>query len=57
MAMVDSGATHNFVADPVTKLLGLELSSYSSRIKAVNSEAKPIQGMSDVMMEVGTWKG
>ncbi|KAK4423142.1 hypothetical protein Salat_1896900 [Sesamum alatum] len=42
MAMVDSGATHNFVADYEIQMLGLSLTQYSSRLKAVNLEAKPI---------------
>ncbi|KAL0386157.1 UNVERIFIED_CONTAM: hypothetical protein Sradi_3010000 [Sesamum radiatum] len=42
MAMLDTGATHNFVADQEIQKLGLTLAQHSSRIKAVNSEAKPI---------------
>ncbi|KAL0345421.1 UNVERIFIED_CONTAM: hypothetical protein Sradi_4373400 [Sesamum radiatum] len=42
MAMLDTGATHNFVADREIQKLGLTLAQDSSRIKAVNSKAKPI---------------
>ncbi|KAK4391962.1 Transposon Ty3-G Gag-Pol polyprotein [Sesamum angolense] len=57
MAMLDSGATHNFVADREIQKLGLTLAQHSSRIKAVNSEAKPIQGMACVELKVGAWTG
>ncbi|KAL0362016.1 UNVERIFIED_CONTAM: hypothetical protein Scaly_1156800 [Sesamum calycinum] len=45
MAMLDTGATHKFVADREIQKLGLTLAQHSSRIKAVNSEAKLIQGV------------
>ncbi|KAL0368286.1 UNVERIFIED_CONTAM: Transposon Tf2-12 polyprotein [Sesamum calycinum] len=37
--------------------LGLTLAQHSSRIKAVNSEAKPIQGSACVELKVGAWTG
>ncbi|KAL0292423.1 UNVERIFIED_CONTAM: RNA-directed DNA polymerase [Sesamum radiatum] len=46
------GAIHNFVADREIQKLGLALAQHSSCIKAVNSEAKPIQGVACV-----DWKG
>ncbi|KAL0387745.1 UNVERIFIED_CONTAM: hypothetical protein Sradi_2656300 [Sesamum radiatum] len=57
MAMLDSGATHNFVADREIQKLRLTLTQHSSRIKAVNSEAKPIQGAACVELKVGAWTG
>ncbi|KAL0345858.1 UNVERIFIED_CONTAM: hypothetical protein Sradi_4417100 [Sesamum radiatum] len=57
MAMVDTGATHNFVADREMQKLGLTLAHHSSRIKAVNSDAKPIQGVACVELKVGSWTG
>ncbi|KAL0393057.1 UNVERIFIED_CONTAM: hypothetical protein Sradi_2528500 [Sesamum radiatum] len=57
MAMLDSGATHNFVADREIQKLGLILAQHSSRIKAVNLEAKPIQGVACVELKVGAWTG
>ncbi|KAL0373605.1 UNVERIFIED_CONTAM: hypothetical protein Sradi_3276200 [Sesamum radiatum] len=51
MAMVDTGATHNFVADREVQKLGLTLAHHSSRIKAVNSDAKPIQGVACVELK------
>ncbi|KAL0290293.1 UNVERIFIED_CONTAM: hypothetical protein Sangu_2579400 [Sesamum angustifolium] len=53
MTMLDSGATHNFVADREIQKLGLTLAQHSSRIKAVKSEAKPIQGVACVELKVG----
>ena len=35
--MLDSGATHNFVADRMVQSLGLKVSKSPSKIKAVNS--------------------
>lgn len=57
MAMVDTGATHNFVADREVQRLGLDLSPQASHIKAVNSEAKPIKGVANVKLEIGCWAG
>ncbi|KAK4421846.1 hypothetical protein Salat_2135200 [Sesamum alatum] len=57
MAMVDTGVTHNFVADREIQMLGRSLTQHSSRLEAVNSEAKPIRGIASVDLEVGTWKG
>ena len=56
-AMVDSGATHNFVATSEASRLDLKLVDDDSRIKAVNSKAQRIQGISkDVLLQVGEWK-
>ncbi|GJW75163.1 putative retrotransposon gag domain, aspartic peptidase domain protein [Tanacetum coccineum] len=41
-ALVDSGATHNFVADDEAKRLGINATKGSGTIKAVNSPAKPV---------------
>ncbi|KAL0320233.1 UNVERIFIED_CONTAM: Retrovirus-related Pol polyprotein from transposon opus [Sesamum radiatum] len=57
MAMVDTGATHNFVTDREVQKLGLTLAHHSNRIKAVNSEAKPIQCVVCVELKVGLWTG
>ena len=56
-AMVDTGASHNFVADRIIEKLGLDLSKLNSRVKAVNSEAKPTKGMATVDFHVGSWQG
>ena len=39
MALVDSGATHNFVSMWETIKLGLKLSKNESKLKSVNSQA------------------
>ena len=38
-AVLDSGATHTFVADQLVKELGLQLSDSHTSMKAVNSKA------------------
>jgi hypothetical protein len=38
-AILDSGATHTFVADQLVKELGLQLSDSHTSMKAVNSKA------------------
>lgn len=57
-AMVDTGATHNFVAEPEAKRLGLRLEKDSSKIKAVNSAARAVHGTAKaVPIEMGKWSG
>ncbi|CAL9125210.1 unnamed protein product, partial [Musa textilis] len=57
-AMVDTGATHNFIADREAKRLGLILEKNPSRMKAVNSEAKRISGLAKgVSIKIGSWSG
>jgi hypothetical protein len=57
-AMLDSGATHTFVADRLVKELGLRLSDSHTSMKAVNSKAQRIAGMSyDVPIMLDQWRG
>ena len=57
-AMMDSGATHNFVAMRESERLGLNLKEDTSHIKAMNSKAQKIQGIAkNVAVHVGNWKG
>ncbi|RVX04754.1 Retrovirus-related Pol polyprotein from transposon 297 [Vitis vinifera] len=57
-ALVDSGATHNFVATRETTRLGLKLEEDTSRIKAVNRKTQKIQGVAkNVPMQIGDRKG
>ena len=57
-ALVDSGATHNFIDVPEAQRLGLVLIEDASQIKAVNSKACPVQGVAkNVKVKVGDWNG
>jgi hypothetical protein len=57
-AMLDSGATHTFVANRLVKELGLRLSDSHTSMKAVNSKAQRIAGMSyDVPITLDQWRG
>ena len=50
-AMVDIGATHNFVATNEASRLSLKLVDDDSRIKVVNNKAQRIQGIAkDVLL-------
>ena len=56
--LIDTGATHNFVAGIEVERLGLSLEKDSSKIKAVNSAAQPIYGVTRaVPMKVSSWEG
>ncbi|KAK4426951.1 hypothetical protein Salat_1463900 [Sesamum alatum] len=57
MAMIDTSATHNFVAEREIQKFGMSLTQHCSRIKAVNSQARPVQGVASVELTVGTWQG
>ncbi|GKE64790.1 putative retrotransposon gag domain, aspartic peptidase domain protein, partial [Tanacetum coccineum] len=53
-ALVDSGATHNFVADDEAKRLRINATKGSGTIKAVNSPAKAIHGVAkDIRAKIG----
>ncbi|GKC88180.1 ATP-binding cassette subfamily C member 8, partial [Tanacetum coccineum] len=57
-ALVDFGATHNFMADDEAKRLGINATKGSGTIKAVNSPAKAIHGVAkDVRSKIGEWEG
>jgi len=57
-AMLDSGATHTFVAYRLVKELGLRLSDSHTSMKVVNSKAQRIAGMSyDVPIMLDQWRG
>ena len=56
--MLDSGATHNFVAYRMVQRLGLKVSKCPSKIKAASLEAKPMLGIAyGVKFRVGEWTG
>ena len=56
-AMLDTGATNNFVAQREADRLGLNLLESTSKIKAVNSGAMPVRGVAETTLNVGSWQG
>ena len=56
--LIDSEATHNFIADQEARRLGLTTGKDPGKMKAVNSEALPIVGVSKrVPFKLGAWTG
>ncbi|KAK8635294.1 hypothetical protein V6N13_023170 [Hibiscus sabdariffa] len=57
-AMVDTGASHNFISPEEATRLGVKVTGGKGSIKAVNSAAKPIHGIAQkVKTDIGTWSG
>ena len=56
-AMVDSGATNNFVSQHEVDKLGLTVAKSLSKLKAVNSETRSIQGSAMANLVIGSWEG
>ena len=58
MALVDSGATHNFVSTKEAARLRFKLARDGSKLKAMNSQAQETHGMTKNMaIQMGDWKG
>ncbi|GAV76794.1 gag-asp_proteas domain-containing protein [Cephalotus follicularis] len=58
LAMVDTGATHSFLAERMVTRLSLRVDKHTSRIKAVNSQAQAVAGMAHgVQISIGDWAG
>ncbi|KAK9725073.1 hypothetical protein RND81_05G120500 [Saponaria officinalis] len=56
--LIDSGATHNYVALRVAKDLGIRYTKSGGELKAVNSSSTPIYGVAyQVPIRLGKWKG
>ena len=54
--MLNTSATHNFVDESMVQQLGLKVNKCPSKIKAVNSKAKPVSGITFVVkFKVGEW--
>jgi hypothetical protein len=57
-AMLDTGATHNFVSVDEAKRLGLRITPEDGAIKAANSPVKLIDGIAKgVTVHLGPWSG
>ena len=57
-ALVDTGASHNFVKLEVADAIGLKKTSCDVKVKAVNSQAKAAAGIaSGVTVHIGHWTG
>ncbi|GAV90231.1 gag-asp_proteas domain-containing protein, partial [Cephalotus follicularis] len=57
-AMINTGASHNFVNEKIVGKLGVKVDKHTSNIKAVNTAARLVQGMTrDVSVQVGIWRG
>ena len=58
VALVDSGATHNFLSPRETTRLGFKLTKDDGKLKAVNNQAQETHGLAkNVRMQMGDWKG
>ena len=55
-AMLDTGATNNFVSPAMVDHLGLEVVKSDYQVKAVNSRAQNIQGTTTCVMRIGMWE-
>ncbi|KAL2248728.1 UNVERIFIED_CONTAM: Transposon Tf2-11 polyprotein [Sesamum indicum] len=57
-AMIDTGASHNYLASAEVARLGLVLEKGVGRVKAINSAAQPIAGVAkSVLIKVGAYEG
>lgn len=57
LALLDSGATHNFIARSKVADLGLKVMKSSCQVKTLNSVAQPVGGVIDVVLKVRNWQG
>ncbi|KAK2998242.1 hypothetical protein RJ639_023921 [Escallonia herrerae] len=57
-AMVDTGATHNYISSTEVERLGLTLETRCRRVKAINSATQPEAGIArSVLIKVGPYEG
>ncbi|GAV91451.1 gag-asp_proteas domain-containing protein [Cephalotus follicularis] len=58
LAIVDTRATHSFLVERMVNQLSLKVDKHGSRIKAINSQAQAVAGMSHgVQISMGEWAG
>ncbi|KAK2994549.1 hypothetical protein RJ640_012548 [Escallonia rubra] len=56
--MVDTRATHNFISSTEVERLGLTLEKGYGRVKAINSAAQPVSGITrSVLIKIGPYEG
>ncbi|KAK3022596.1 hypothetical protein RJ639_046201 [Escallonia herrerae] len=57
-AMVDIGATHNYISNTEVERLGLTLEKGCGRVKAINSVSQPVVGIArSVLIKIGPYEG
>ncbi|KAK3003091.1 hypothetical protein RJ639_018592 [Escallonia herrerae] len=57
-AMVDTGATHNYISSTEVERLGLTLEKGCGRVKAINSASQPVAGIArSVLIKIGPYEG
>ncbi|XP_057754711.1 uncharacterized protein LOC130974013 [Arachis stenosperma] len=58
IAMIDTGATHNFITPDEASMLGLKITEKNGWFKPVNTKGEPLKGVAKgVEMTLGSWKG
>ncbi|KAK3042696.1 hypothetical protein RJ639_000754 [Escallonia herrerae] len=57
-AMVDTGATHNYISSTEVERLGLTLEKGCGQVKAINSAAQPVAGIAkSILIKIGPYEG
>ena len=57
-ALIDTGASHNFIKVDKAKRLELKVKKSDSWLNMVNLEAKPLSGVArDIELHLGPWRG
>lgn len=54
-AMVDTGTTHSFMVSQELNRLKLQLRENGFKIKVVKYEARPVQGLANADIKIGSW--
>lgn len=55
-ALLDTGASNNFMSRGTASTLGLSVMKDSTRFKAVNSQVQSVQGIATSVMKIGDWE-